>query len=159
MSKDIISSVSEVQQKLLSLKDLKKKIGFTNGCFDLLHKGHISLLSQAKQKCDFLILALNSNESVKQLKGEGRPIEDENIRAKKLFETKLVDCIILFEQKTPIELIRVFKPDVLVKGSDYKDKNIIGKDFVERYGGSVILAKIIPGYSTTDTIKKMNYNL
>ena len=74
MSKDIISSVSEVQQKLLSLKNLKKKIGFTNGCFDLLHKGHISLLSQAKQKCDFLILALNSNESVKKLKGEGSPI-------------------------------------------------------------------------------------
>ena len=131
------------------------KIGFTNGCFDLLHHGHISLLSQAKTRCDRLIVGLNSDCSVKRIKGNNRPIQNEKTRSTVLTSIELVDVVTIFDEENPLKLIMAIKPDVLIKGSDYKRSQIIGADIVKKQGGKVFLAKLEKGYSTTNTISKM----
>ena len=128
-------------------------IGFTNGCFDLLHKGHLSLLSHAKKNCDFLIVGLNSDISVKLLKGENRPIENESIRLKKLSIIKDVDALIVFEEETPLQIINRILPDILFKGADYKFKEVIGSKSVINNGGKVELIEILEGFSTTNSLK------
>lgn len=135
-------------------KDIK--VGFTNGCFDLLHPGHISLLQQSKEVCDKLIVALNSDTSVRELKGETRPIQTESARAQVLASLEFTDLIIIFSEETPIELIKTLKPNVLIKGDDYNMEEVVGADTVRALGGEVVLARTEPGFSTSNTIKKLN---
>jgi D-beta-D-heptose 7-phosphate kinase/D-beta-D-heptose 1-phosphate adenosyltransferase len=131
------------------------KIGFTNGCFDILHPGHISLIAQARRNCDRLIVGLNSDASVKRLKGESRPVNDEVSRAAVLSALEDVDAVVVFGEDTPKDIIERLRPDVLIKGADYTLENIVGADFVMSYGGTVVLADLQPGHSTTNTIKRM----
>jgi len=132
------------------------KVGFTNGCFDLLHPGHVSLLKQAKAACDRLVVGLNSDASVKRLKGEERPVQSEASRATVLSSLAAVDRVVLFGEDTPLELIAAIKPDVLVKGADYTVETVVGADVVQANGGKVVLAKLEDGHSTTSTIARMN---
>lgn len=131
------------------------KVGFTNGCFDLLHPGHVSLLAQARAACDRLIVGLNTDASVARLKGEGRPVQGEAARATVLASLESVDLVVLFAEDTPARLIEALRPDVLVKGADYRPEEIVGADLVESWGGRVILARLEPGYSTSGTIARM----
>ena len=131
------------------------KIGFTNGCFDLLHPGHVALLGQAKAACDRLVVGLNSDASTARLKGPRRPIQSETDRAAVLASLASVDLIVFFEEDTPMELIRDIRPQLLVKGDDYRLDEVVGADFVKHAGGEVLLAKIVPGYSTTATIARL----
>ncbi|MBH30798.1 MAG: D-glycero-beta-D-manno-heptose 1-phosphate adenylyltransferase [Candidatus Marinimicrobia bacterium] len=126
---------------------------FTNGCFDLLHKGHRFLLEAARKEGDYLIVGLNSDESVRQLKGEGRPVRSEKERAKVLLATDAVDLVTLFKEETPMELIRLIKPDVLVKGGDYRPEEIIGADVVKGRGGRLVTIPLLSGFSTTEIIE------
>ncbi|MBN9546590.1 MAG: D-glycero-beta-D-manno-heptose-7-phosphate kinase [Alphaproteobacteria bacterium] len=128
------------------------KIGFTNGCFDLVHPGHISLLTQARAACDRLVVGLNADASVRRLKGEGRPVQDEMARAIVLASLAAVDLVVIFSEDTPDHLIRQIRPDILVKGADYKRESIVGADFVASYGGDVMLADVVPDRSTSDLI-------
>ncbi len=131
------------------------KVGFTNGCFDLLHPGHVALLGQAKAACDRLVVGLNSDASTTRLKGPRRPIQSETERAGVLASLAAVDLIVFFEEDTPMELIRDIRPQVLVKGDDYRLDEVVGADFVKHAGGEVLLAKVAPGYSTTATIARL----
>jgi D-beta-D-heptose 7-phosphate kinase/D-beta-D-heptose 1-phosphate adenosyltransferase len=130
------------------------KLGFTNGCFDLLHPGHISLLEQARKSCDRLVVGLNSDASVKRLKGESRPVQNEQARAAVLASLSHVDLVIVFDEDTPLNLIAALRPEVLVKGADYRLDQVVGGDLVEGYGGKIVLAELLPGYSTTATIAR-----
>lgn len=132
------------------------KLGFTNGCFDLLHPGHVSLLQQARAACDRLIVGLNSDASVKRLKGEGRPIQPEAARAAVLASLASVDQVVVFGEDTPLKLIEAIRPEVLIKGADYTVNQVVGADIVEGYGGRVVLAELAPGHSTTETIRRLN---
>jgi rfaE bifunctional protein nucleotidyltransferase chain/domain len=143
---------SELIKKIFLLKDEKKIIGFTNGCFDLLHKGHISLLIKAKKKCDYLIIGLNDDSSIKSIKGEDRPIDSQNDRIIKLSKLEEVDAIILFSEDNPLNLIIKLCPDILFKGADYKEKKVVGSDFIIKSGGKVTLIDLLDGYSTTKII-------
>lgn len=131
------------------------RIGFTNGCFDLLHPGHVAMLGQAKAACDRLVVGLNSDASATRLKGPRRPIQSESERAAILASLAAVDLIVMFEEDTPIELIRDIRPQLLVKGEDYRLDEVVGAEFVKNAGGEVLLAKIVPGYSTTATIARL----
>ncbi|MGE3302650.1 MAG: D-glycero-beta-D-manno-heptose-7-phosphate kinase [Hyphomonadaceae bacterium] len=129
-------------------------VGFTNGCFDLLHPGHISLLAQASAACDKLIVALNSDDSVRRLKGADRPIQDLDARAAVIGAVRGVDLVVSFAEDTPLELIRALEPDILVKGADYKESEVVGADLVKAAGGRVVLARLTDGQSTTAIVKK-----
>jgi D-beta-D-heptose 7-phosphate kinase / D-beta-D-heptose 1-phosphate adenosyltransferase len=131
------------------------KVGFTNGCFDLLHPGHIALLTEAHQQCDRLIVGLNNDASVKRLKGEGRPIQDEDTRSLVLASLRMVDLVILFQEDTPLELIKALKPDLLFKGKDYKIEEIVGADIIQKAGGQVILVDLVPNYSTSNLLQRL----
>ncbi|HMA49699.1 MAG TPA: D-glycero-beta-D-manno-heptose 1-phosphate adenylyltransferase, partial [Magnetospirillaceae bacterium] len=137
-------------------RHLGKKIGFTNGCFDLLHPGHVSLLDQARAQCDRLVVGLNADASVKRLKGETRPVQTEVSRGTVLASLSAVDLVVIFEEDTPLELIKALKPDVLIKGADYTVDQVVGGDVVMAYGGKVFLADLQAGHSTTATIARMN---
>ena len=128
------------------------KIVFTNGCFDILHCGHVEYLSKASDMGDVLVVGLNTDASVKRLKGEGRPVNDEQARALVLASLACVDAVVLFDEDTPLELIKAVHPDVLVKGADYKPEEIVGADFVTSYGGTVATIPLVEGYSTTKII-------
>lgn len=130
------------------------RIGFTNGCFDLLHPGHVKVLTAARGACDRLVLGLNSDASVTRLKGEGRPIQDVHARADVLAALEAVDLVVVFEEDTPIELIRRIRPNVLVKGGDYRKEDVVGGDIVEAGGGEVILVDMVPGHSTSRIVKR-----
>ena len=132
------------------------KVGFTNGCFDILHKGHVAYLAQARAWCDRLIVGLNSDESVRRLKGEGRPVNDLESRALVLAGLGSVDLVAPFEEDTPLKLIEAARPDVLVKGADYSESEVVGHELVKGWGGEVKLAPIVEGYSTTAAIAKMS---
>jgi len=130
-------------------------VGFTNGCFDLLHPGHVSLLAQARAACDRLVVGLNSDDSVRRLKGKGRPVQGETSRAAVLASLATVDLVTVFDEDTPIRLIEALRPDVLVKGADYTVATVVGADIVQSYGGRVLLADLAPGHSTTATIARL----
>jgi len=132
------------------------KVGFTNGCFDLLHPGHLSLLQQARSNCDRLIVGLNSDASVKRLKGEARPVQSEAARAAVLGSLETVSGVVIFGEDTPITVIEALKPDILVKGADYTIDKVVGADIVQGYGGKVVLANLADGFSTTSTIARIN---
>jgi len=131
------------------------KIGFTNGCFDILHPGHVALLTQAKSHCDRLVVGLNSDASVKRLKGPDRPVQNAAARGAVLSSIASVDMVVVFDEDTPRELIAALQPEVLVKGADYRREQVVGADIVEAHGGKVVLADLVPGYSTTATIARM----
>ncbi len=160
------TSLAQAEQKVVDrttagvrVKDWRNKrlkIGFTNGCFDLLHPGHVSLLRQAREACDRLIVGLNSDSSVRRLKGEGRPVQNETARASVMASLATVDLVVVFGEDTPMGLIDALRPDVLVKGADYSRADVVGGDLVEGYGGRVVLADVFGPYSTTATIAAMN---
>jgi D-beta-D-heptose 7-phosphate kinase / D-beta-D-heptose 1-phosphate adenosyltransferase len=129
-----------------------ERVGFTNGCFDLIHPGHVSLLAQARAECDQLIVGLNTDASIRRLKGDSRPIQDEAARSVVLASLAVVDLVIPFPEDTPEALIRALRPDVLVKGADYTIDQVVGADFVRSYGGKVFLAKLVQGKSTSGII-------
>ena len=143
----------DLDSQIKQLKKQQKKIVFTNGCFDLLHKGHIDLLNKASTYGDILLVGLNSDNSVKILKGQDRPIENEIIRSKKLLEVNNVDFVIIFNSETPKDLIIKIMPDVLVKGGDYDKDNIVGSNEVISSGGKVKTVPLTKGFSTTSIIK------
>ncbi len=133
----------------------KKKIVFTNGCFDILHRGHVVYLAKAAELGDKLIIGLNTDSSVRRLKGENRPVNNEEARAILLSSLIFTDKIILFEEDTPLQLINFIQPDVLVKGSDYQPEEIAGYDIVKTKGGEVITIELTKGFSTTSILKKI----
>jgi D-glycero-beta-D-manno-heptose 1-phosphate adenylyltransferase len=138
-------------------KNSNKKIVFTNGCFDIIHRGHIELLSRAADLGHKLIVGLNTDASVKRLKGDDRPLQDENSRSLIMAGFGFVDLVVLFHQDTPFELISLIKPQVLVKGGDYKAEEIVGYDVVTANRGKVVTINFVEGYSTTSLIKKMKF--
>ena len=150
---------SELKEKILSLKSKNKKIVFTNGCFDILHLGHLKYLEESKKLGDFLIVAINSDESVKILKGSGRPVNNYTLRSKNLMKLKFVDEVIVFSEQTPINLIKYLLPDVLTKGGDYKTIDIVGSSVVEKSGGKVVVLPFLKGYSTTNIINSKRKRL
>ena len=133
----------------------QQKIVFTNGCFDILHHGHLDLLAQAADKGNRLVLALNTDASVQRLKGPERPITHEQDRAFQAASLLCVDAVCLFDEDTPLELLHLLKPDVLVKGGDYTIDKIVGADFVQSYGGTVEIIPFVEGYSTTSLISRI----
>ena len=147
-------SFNDINQLLTTYRRENFKLVFTNGCFDLLHKGHLDLLSNAAGFGDKLFVGLNSDKSVKKLKGDSRPIQNEKTRAKKLLQLKYVNHVIIFEDLTPQKLVHAISPDVLVKGGDYKKSEIVGAKHVILSGGVVKIVPLTPGFSTTSIIEK-----
>lgn len=143
----------ETKKFLAANKD--KKIVFTNGCFDILHLGHVEYLNEARALGDCLIIAINSDESVRKIKGPDRPINNELDRAKMLLNLKAVDCVQIFNEETPLEIIKLISPKVLVKGGDWKPEQIIGSDFVAKIGGITKSLMFKEGYSTSNLIKNV----
>jgi rfaE bifunctional protein nucleotidyltransferase chain/domain len=131
------------------------KVVFTNGVFDLLHPGHVDLLHAARAQGDVMLVAVNSDASVKRLKGDGRPVRNEAERALVLAAVGVVDAVVVFEQDTPLELIRVVEPDVLVKGGDYTEATVVGAPEVRKRGGRVVIVPLTPGQSTTAIVEKL----
>ena len=154
--KNKIARTQEEASRTLSLWRFKdEKIVFTNGCFDILHSGHIEYLAQAANLGPKLIIGLNSDASVKRLKGENRPVNDENARALALASLIFVDEVILFDSDTPYDLIDYVQPDVLVKGGDYNPEEIVGYDIVKAKNGKIITIDFVEGYSTTSILNKI----
>lgn len=150
-----IKRPDKLKELILKFKKRNKTIAFTNGCFDILHYGHIKYLRQAKKTADILIVGLNSDTSVKRIKGPGRPINRQFERAQVLSELSCVDYITLFNQETPLKLIKLIKPDILIKGGDWKIDKIAGADFVKSRGGKIKRVSYQRGYSTTALIEKI----
>ena len=150
-----LKSKNSLAKIISSLRKRGKKVVFTNGCFDILHYGHAKYLETAKAKADVLVVAINSDASVKKLKGKNRPLVSQNYRAKMVAALESVDFVVIFAEPTPLEMIKALKPDVLVKGGDWKEKDIVGADFVKSRKGRVYSLKFIKGFSTTGIIKKI----
>ena len=150
---DKLFNKDQLSEHLKKIKANKLIVGFTNGCFDLLHAGHLSLLSKSKKKCDFLIVGLNSDSSVKLLKGKDRPVENLSIRLNNLSKITDVDALIVFNSVTPLKIINEILPDILFKGADYKDKDVIGSKSVIENGGKIQFIDLLEGFSTTNIIK------
>lgn len=160
MSKEVfikskILNKEELQRALVRYKLFGKRIVFTNGCFDILHRGHVEYLAKAADLGDILIVGLNTDESVRRIKGKQRPIQDQEARALVLAALQCVDHIILFNEDTPYELIKFIKPHILIKGKDYKKEEIVGYDIVKENGGDVITIELTEGYSTSDILDKL----
>lgn len=150
-----ITDRESLGRKLAAKKLTGNKIVFTNGCFDLLHPGHIRYLADARSLGDFLVVGLNSDDSVSRLKGAGRPIQSEAVRAEMLAALHAVDAVVVFDEDTPLELITHLKPDILVKGGDYTPATVVGADVVTQNGGRVAIIPFETGFSTTDLIAKI----
>jgi D-beta-D-heptose 7-phosphate kinase/D-beta-D-heptose 1-phosphate adenosyltransferase len=150
----IVFDWSVLDERLAEWRRHGLRIGFTNGCFDILHRGHIRLLAEARASCDRLVVGLNSDASTARLKGKGRPINAAEGRAEVLAALEAVDLVVVFEEDTPIELIKRVAPGVLVKGADYRREDVVGRDVVEQSGGDVILIDLVPGHSTTAIVKR-----
>jgi D-beta-D-heptose 7-phosphate kinase/D-beta-D-heptose 1-phosphate adenosyltransferase len=148
----VVFDWSVLDQRLAAWRDLR--IGFTNGCFDLLHPGHIKLLSETRAACDRLIVGLNGDASVRRLKGEGRPLQEVHARAEVLAALEAVDLVVVFDQDTPLELIRRVRPKVLAEGGDYRREEVVGHELVESDGGEVILVDLMPGFSTSKIVRR-----
>ena len=150
-----IKTLPHAASAIKSLKHKNRKVVFTNGCFDILHAGHVSYLLKAKSLGDILVIGLNSDGSVKKIKGKSRPIVSQKNRAILLAALEAVDFVVIFNELTPLKLIKAIRPDVLVKGGDWKKENIVGSDFVESYGGKVKSLAYIKGLSTRGLIDKI----
>ena len=158
ISSKILTS-DDLQSAVDKAKAQRRKVVFTNGCFDVLHLGHIDYLSKASDLGDLLIIGLNTDKSVKRLKGHGRPINNQNARASLLASLFFVDMIIPFSEDTPYTLIKTISPDVLVKGGDYKEEEVVGYDIVKANQGVIKIIDFLDGYSTTAMTKKIRDNL
>ena len=162
-----MTSLKNIKNKIFSIAELKKevqkwkknndKIVFTNGCFDILHLGHIELLAKAADLGNKLIIAINSDASIKVLKGEKRPILDEKSRSIIIASLEKVNAVIIFKESTPLDVIKKINPDIIVKGGDYIKEDVIGKNYIEKYGGEVIIFPLSEGFSTTSILEKI-YN-
>jgi rfaE bifunctional protein nucleotidyltransferase chain/domain len=150
-----IKSKTALIKIVAALRKSGKRVVFTNGCFDILHYGHAKYLETAKAKGDFLVVGVNSDSSVRKLKGNSRPVISQNFRARMISALEAVDFVVIFSEATPLKIIQALKPDVLVKGGDWKEEDIVGADFVKQLGGRVYSIKFIKGFSTTDIIKKI----
>lgn len=150
-----ILSLKNVTEISKSLKKKQKKIVFTNGCFDILHVGHVKYLRKARECGDVLVLGINKDSSIKRLKGDDRPIVNEKDRAEVISELECVDYVVMFSEDTPYRLIRAIKPDVLVKGGDWAIEEIVGKDILDSYGGEVKRITLVKGRSTSNIIEKI----
>lgn len=150
----IAVSAADLDSHLADWRKQDLRVGFTNGCFDILHPGHVRVLTQARATCDRLIVGLNSDASVKRLKGEGRPVQNERARAEVLAALEAVDLVAIFEDDTPLDLITRIRPSVLVKGGDYTREQVVGHEIVEAHGGEVVLVDILEGFSTTSLVKR-----
>jgi D-beta-D-heptose 7-phosphate kinase/D-beta-D-heptose 1-phosphate adenosyltransferase len=148
-------TLPDLEKRLAQWRIIGNTVVFTNGCFDILHAGHIASLTEAAQHGDILIVGLNADASIKGLKGANRPVNDENARALLLASLVMVDAVVLFSEPTPLELILSIKPDVLVKGGDYKVEDIAGAKEILSWGGKVIINPIVEGFSTTSIINKI----
>ncbi len=151
--KDKVKPLSQLVKIIPKLKKQGKKIVFTNGCFDLLHYGHAKYLEEARNKGDILIVGVNSDASIRRIKGEKRPILDEKNRLYLVAALGSVDYVVLFKEDTPLDLIRKIRPDILIKGADWKKKGIVGADIIKSYGGRVTTVELVKGLSTTNLIK------
>ncbi len=151
----IYQNKEDLTYTLSRLKFTGKKIVFTNGCFDILHRGHIEYLAQAADLADVMIIGLNTDNSVSRLKGKNRPLQDQVSRALTIAALSFVDYVVLFDEDTPYNLIKYVKPDILVKGSDYKPEDIVGYDILKTYGGEIKTIDFVPGYSTTAIEQKI----
>jgi rfaE bifunctional protein nucleotidyltransferase chain/domain len=156
--KNKILSGSDLERNLAYWRFRDQKIVFTNGCFDILHLGHIDYLSKASELGNILIIGVNTDSSVSRIKGPQRPLQDQESRSVILASLKFVDAVVLFDEDTPYELIRQIQPDILVKGADYKPEEIVGYDIVMAKGGKVITLDFLPGYSTSGIEKKILAN-
>jgi len=152
---DKIVDRATLQRRCAGWKMTGQKIVFTNGCFDLLHEGHIRLLAEAAQLGHKLVVGLNTDSSVSRLKGPERPLNKEASRALVMASQLYVDCVCLFEEDTPLELIQAIRPDMIVKGGDYSPETVVGAEFVKAYGGEVVIIPTHPGFSTTGIIASM----
>jgi D-beta-D-heptose 7-phosphate kinase/D-beta-D-heptose 1-phosphate adenosyltransferase len=150
----IVAMAGELDAHLEDWRKQSLRVGFTNGCFDILHPGHVKVLTAARGACDRLIVGLNSDASVRRLKGEGRPVQDERARAEVLAALEAVDLVVVFEEDTPIELITQIKPSVLVKGGDYTRDQVVGHRVVEANGGEILLVDILEGFSTSSLMRR-----
>ena len=146
----------KILKDIANIRGINKKIVFTNGCFDLLHKGHKDLIKTSNSYGDKLVIGLNSDESVKRLKGTDRPIQNEFDRKNALLDTGYVEKVYIFNDDTPLDLIHIIKPDVLVKGGDYIPNDIVGYEEVVSLGGEIRIVPLTPGFSTTSIIEKMH---
>jgi rfaE bifunctional protein nucleotidyltransferase chain/domain len=151
-----ICTLQEIVYKKYQWSVLNKTIAFTNGCFDILHHGHIYSLSKAAREADYLVVGVNSDSSTRKLKGEGRPINDQQSRALLIASLVIVDVVVIFEEDTPLELIKALMPNVLVKGGDYTVEQIAGAKEVMANGGRVVINPILEGFSTTGLIDKIH---
>jgi len=150
-----IKQQAEAAAQIQGWRALGKRIVFTNGCFDLLHLGHVDYLEKARHLGDVLIVGVNTDASVSRYKGPERPLQDENARTRILAALQFVDLVVLFDEDTPLKLISALLPDILVKGSDYLAENIVGADVVKINGGEVKTIDLMPGYSTTRIVEKI----
>ncbi|MFA5063413.1 MAG: D-glycero-beta-D-manno-heptose 1-phosphate adenylyltransferase [Candidatus Omnitrophota bacterium] len=150
-----IVTLRELKREIAKLKKQGRKIVFTNGCFDILHYGHAKYLHDAKNKGDILVVAVNSDSSIRKIKGKDRPVVSQNYRLKLLSALESIDYLVLFKETTPLAVITEIKPDILVKGADWSKSKIAGSDFVASYGGKVATIKLVEGLSTTNLINKI----
>lgn len=150
-----IVSLSGLKHKIRTLKQKGKRVVFTNGCFDLLHFGHVKYLQDAKNKGDYLIVAVNSDTSIKKIKAKNRPVIGQSDRLKMIAALSCVDFVLLFNQDTPLKLIKALRPDILIKGADWRKNKIVGADFVQSYGGKVATVRLVKNRSTSLLIKKI----
>lgn len=153
--KNKIFNQNNLLEKLEIWKGANKKIVFTNGCFDLIHLGHIEVLARSADLGDILIIGVNTDSSIKELKGNNRPIIEENSRAQQLASLEFVDAVILFNEQTPLELIKVIKPNVITKGGDYNSEEVVGNEIAVKNEGEVIIIPLTQGYSTTSILDKI----
>ena len=151
----ILKSDNDIIKAIDNIKNSSKTISFTNGCFDIIHRGHIEYLAQASELAEVFIIGLNTDASISRLKGTDRPVQDETARAIILAAMEFVDYVIYFNEDTPYELINMVKPNYLIKGSDYKPEDIVGFDILKEYGGKVKTINFIEGYSTSKIIDKI----
>lgn len=160
MSAEKIKKRSELAEIIKRKKASGKRVGFTNGCFDILHLGHVKYLYEARNNCDILIIGVNSDDSVKRLKGDERPLNEQGARLEVLASLESVSFVTLFDEDTPMELIELLSPDVLFKGGDWDEKDIVGADHVKANGGEVKVIEYVEGFSTSgliDQIKEKNH--
>jgi D-beta-D-heptose 7-phosphate kinase/D-beta-D-heptose 1-phosphate adenosyltransferase len=154
LSEKILNNI-QLSEQTKDWKTAGKKIVFTNGCFDILHKGHLEILSTSASFGDILVVGINTDNSVKRLKGSSRPINDEGFRSLMLASIQYIDAVLLFDEETPLNLITILMPDVLVKGGDYTVEQIVGADVVLKNGGEVKIVPIVKGYSTTKIVESI----
>jgi len=150
-----VLTLEDALRRRAAARALRQTYVFTNGCFDVIHPGHVALLHQARRLGHYLMVAINSDRSVRELKGPGRPLQDEAARAIVLAALQDVDGVVVFDEETPLELIRKLEPDVLVKGGDYTPDQVVGREDVERSGGTVVIVPLVPGHSSSAVLGRM----